>query len=153
MEPFSALLTLCAGNSPVSVNSPHKGQWRGALMLSLICFWINGWVNNREAGDLKRHRGHYDVIVMLLAFREGNPQRASNEVNISIAWRHHELWQFSRPFAYSTTVLAFTFITKSIPSNKFYEISIQSSNISTRFWSNICPQQKAICLHTRDARP
>ena len=60
----------CAGNSPVPVTSPHKGQWRGALMFSLICVWINGWVNNREAGDLRRHRGHYDVIVMeiFLAF-------------------------------------------------------------------------------------
>ena len=47
------------------VNSPHKGQWRGALMFSLICAWINGWVNNREAGDLRRHRAHYDVIVMM----------------------------------------------------------------------------------------
>ena len=46
------------------VNSPHKGQWRGALMFSLICDWINGWVNNSEAGDLRRHRAHYDVIVM-----------------------------------------------------------------------------------------
>ena len=46
------------------VNSPHKGQWRGALMFSLICVWINGWVNNREAGDLRRHRNHYDVSVM-----------------------------------------------------------------------------------------
>ena len=46
------------------VNSPHKGQWRGALMFSLICAWINDWVNNREAGDLRRYRGHYDVIVM-----------------------------------------------------------------------------------------
>ena len=46
------------------VNSPHKGQWRGALMLSLICAWINDWVNNREAGDLRRNRVHYDVIVM-----------------------------------------------------------------------------------------
>ena len=46
------------------VNSPHKGQWRGALMLSLICAWINGWVNNGEAGDLRRHRAHYDVTVM-----------------------------------------------------------------------------------------
>ena len=36
------------------VNSLHKGQWRGALMFSLICAWINGWVNNREAGDLRR---------------------------------------------------------------------------------------------------
>ena len=32
---------LCAGNSPVPMNSPHKGQWRGALVFSLICFWIN----------------------------------------------------------------------------------------------------------------
>ena len=47
------------------VNSPHKGQWRGALMFSLICVRINGWVNNREAGDLRRYRSHYDVIVMI----------------------------------------------------------------------------------------
>ena len=47
-----------------SVNSPHKGQWRGALMYSLICARINGWENNGEVGDLRRHRAHYDVIVM-----------------------------------------------------------------------------------------
>ena len=46
------------------VNCPHKGQWRGALMFSLIYAWINDWVNNREAGDLRRQHGHYDVIVM-----------------------------------------------------------------------------------------
>ena len=46
------------------VNSPHKGQWPGALMFSLICVWINGWVNNREAGDLRRYRAHCDVTVM-----------------------------------------------------------------------------------------
>ena len=45
------------------VNSPHKGQWRRALMISLICVWINGRVNNGEAGDLRRHRAHYGVIV------------------------------------------------------------------------------------------
>ena len=44
---------------------PHTGQWRGALMFSLICVWINGWVNNREAGDSRRNRGHCDVIVMM----------------------------------------------------------------------------------------
>ena len=64
METFSALLAICAGNSPVPVNSPHKGQWRGALMFSLICVRINGWVNNREDGDLGRYRAHSDVIVM-----------------------------------------------------------------------------------------
>ena len=46
------------------VNSPHKGQWRGALVFPLICTLINGWVNNRDAGDLRRHGAHYDVIVM-----------------------------------------------------------------------------------------
>ena len=49
------------------VNSPHRGQWRGALMVSLICARINGWVNNREAGDLRGHLAHYDVIVMNMA--------------------------------------------------------------------------------------
>ena len=47
------------------VNSPHKGQWRGALMFSFICVWINGWVNNHEAGDLRRYHAHYDVTVMI----------------------------------------------------------------------------------------
>ena len=46
------------------VTSPHKGQWRGALMFSLISARINGWVNNGEACDLRRHRTHYDVIIM-----------------------------------------------------------------------------------------
>ena len=51
------------------VNSPHKGQWRGALMFSLICVWINDLINNREAGDLRRYRAHYDVIVIKQPWR------------------------------------------------------------------------------------
>ena len=46
------------------MNSSHKGQWRGASIFSLICVWINGWLNSREAGDLRRYRAHYDVSVM-----------------------------------------------------------------------------------------
>ena len=53
---------------PGEFPTPHKGQWRGALMFSLICAWINRWVNSREAGDLRRYRAHYDVIVMLTGF-------------------------------------------------------------------------------------
>ena len=60
MEMFSALLAICAGNSP----SRHKGQWRGALMFSLICVWINKWANSLKAGDLRRFRASYDVTVM-----------------------------------------------------------------------------------------
>ena len=54
METFSALLAIYG-----PVKSPHKGPWRRALMFSFICVWINGWVNNRKAGDLSplwRHR-------------------------------------------------------------------------------------------------
>ena len=46
------------------VNFSHKDQWREALMLSLICVWMSGWVKNGEAGDLRRHCTHYDVTVM-----------------------------------------------------------------------------------------
>ena len=52
----SGHLCICAGNSPV--------QWRGALMFSLICARMNGWVNNHKAGDLRRICAHYNVIVM-----------------------------------------------------------------------------------------
>ena len=46
------------------VNSPHKGQWRRALMFFFfICTWINARVNTRDAGDLRHHRAHYHVIV------------------------------------------------------------------------------------------
>ena len=68
LETFSALLALCAGNSPITSEFPHKGQWRGALMFSLICPWINGWINNREAGDLRHHRAHNGITVMNVLF-------------------------------------------------------------------------------------
>ena len=48
-----------------TVNSPHKDQWRRDLIFSLLCAWINGWVNNRETGDLRCYRAHYGVTVIL----------------------------------------------------------------------------------------
>ena len=48
------------------MNSPQKGKWSGALMFSLICARLNSWVNNGEAGDLRCHRAHYDVTLMML---------------------------------------------------------------------------------------
>ena len=50
------------GNHRSPMDSPHKCQWRGALMFSLI--WMNGWVNNRDAGDLRRHCAYYYATVM-----------------------------------------------------------------------------------------
>ena len=60
METFSALLTLCAGPGEFPAQRPVT--W--TFDISLIYACINDWVNNREAGYLRRHRGHYDVIVM-----------------------------------------------------------------------------------------
>ena len=66
MIAFSALLTICEGNSPVIGEFSPQRPWRGALMFCVICTWINRWVNNREAGVLRRRRTHYDVIIMIV---------------------------------------------------------------------------------------
>ena len=47
------------------VNSPHKGQWRAALIFALICAWRNGWVNNRYTSNLGRHCTHFGVMAIL----------------------------------------------------------------------------------------
>ena len=65
---FRAYWPFVRGIHRSSVNSPHKGQWRGALMFSLICARINAWVNNGEAGDLGRHRAHYDATLMFYSY-------------------------------------------------------------------------------------
>ena len=80
METFSALLAICAGNSPV------PGQWRGALMFALICTRINGWVNNRDAGDLRRHRTHYDVIVMYYKIFPPSLNQNTKQRPFEIVW-------------------------------------------------------------------
>ena len=64
-EAFSALLALCMRvmhRSPV--NFPHKGQWGGVLIFASIYACTKRSVNNRDAAGLRRHRAHYDVIVM-----------------------------------------------------------------------------------------
>ena len=82
------------------------GQWRGALMFSLICTWINGCVINRKAGDLRRHRAHYDVIVI-----EGHfvpDSMCPRSLSIAIKWGnvhwicvHWDWW-----FKWAATVMA-----------------------------------------------
>ena len=61
METFSALLAICAGNSPVTGEFPAQ---RPVTRSFDDFFALNGWINNREAGDLRRHRAHYDATVM-----------------------------------------------------------------------------------------
>ena len=65
METFSVLLALCEGNSPVTGEFPSQRP----VARNFDVFFdlrLNKWltVNNRDAGDLRRHRAHYDVIVL-----------------------------------------------------------------------------------------
>ena len=60
METFSMLLAVCAGNSPVTDELPAQSPVTGIFDI------LNGWVNKHEAGDLRRHRTHYDFTVMLV---------------------------------------------------------------------------------------
>ena len=61
----------------------------GSLMFSLMYTWINDWVNNREAGDLRRHRGHYDVIVMYIHFCFGYIKQHFSELLAIYASREY----------------------------------------------------------------
>ena len=82
----------------VRVIGPLCGEFTGhrwiprtkASDAELWCFlwsapWINGWVNNREAGDLRRHRTHFGVIVMMYnRFPGSHRYRGAGE----LLWRH-----------------------------------------------------------------
>ena len=93
------------GIHPSPLNSPHKGQWRGALMFFFICTWTISWVNNRYAGDLRRHHAHYDVTIMRPEIFEMQKRRhsspiksASTPLNLSIRWRRNiYLWRHNGP--------------------------------------------------------
>ena len=79
-------------------------------MCSLICVWINSWVNNREAGDLRRYRAHYDVTVMFNWYTRLNFQLSVRDMILLLhpsyvtvchvpcrfCWRHRAFaWKFN----------------------------------------------------------
>ena len=106
METFSALLALRAGNSPVTSEFPAERPVTRSLF-SLICAWINGWVNNRKAGDLRRHRAHYDVTVMWSWFMQKANGVAWCGLTLIhddiIKWKHYpRYWPFVRGIHRST---------------------------------------------------
>ena len=68
------------------VNSPYKGHWHGALIVSLIYPSTNGWVNNPDTGDLKRHSAHYDVTVVETTVPSHWKSRVVTMPNLSSLW-------------------------------------------------------------------
>ena len=77
---FPRYWTSVRGTHRSPVNSPHKGQWRRALVFSLICAWTNFWVNTRDAGDLRCYRSHNDVTVMIF--------RVAKQHKMILEWEH-----------------------------------------------------------------
>ena len=79
METFSALRAICAGNSPVSGVFPAQRPvtWSFDILFNLRL--NKRWVNNREAGDLRRYLDHYDVIVIYMG--EALVSTATNKCN------------------------------------------------------------------------
>ena len=73
IETFSALLALCAGNSPVTGEFPS----RIPVTRSFGIFFdlrLNKRLSKRGAGDLRRHRAHYDVTVMVFHVSDVTPR-------------------------------------------------------------------------------
>ena len=112
------------------VNSPHQGQWPGDLMFSLICALINGWVNNREAGDSRRHRAHYGVAVMDIS---------SYVLYLIFIWRR---WKLSRPSAAytETEMLSFWWNFNHWLHRKlsFWQLSVQPVMKISSKWRHFC---------------
>ena len=106
METFSALLAICAGNSPVPGEFPSQRPVTRSFDVffdnSLIL--INDWVKNREAGDLRRYRTHYDVIVMDMELLTIGPLGTNfSVIFIKTQWfsyknMHLQMSATSRPF-------------------------------------------------------
>ena len=82
------------------VNSPHKGQWRGALMFSLICAWTKSWVNTRDAGNLRRYRAYYDVNVMKSTSTK--PQQNTTEIANRVQSSRNILYKLAVNYRYQS---------------------------------------------------
>ena len=106
------------------VNFPHKGQWRAALMFSMICVRINGWVNNRMADDLRRYCVHYDVIVIIT-------RNLKNRVHI---WTTMHKWVMN--IQYQTWIAQGRFINMIRTPSKQWGVCDKSNNVTlhTSLW-------------------
>ena len=148
METFSALLPFMRGIHQSPVNSPHGGQWRGTLRFYLICAGTNGWVNNRGAFDLIRHRAYYDVTVMRIAVRQTRSKLVPGE-----AWRR--IYRFVVKIRWTLSKVAPILNKECFPrllGNWFYiqDMPAIKKYSGMRMKKNM-PNNLAKCMNTRSA--
>ena len=137
-----------------SVDSPHKGQWHGAKMFSLICAWTNTWANNRDAGGLRRYRVHYDVTVMELNIKMESSHiksliefihvivtiTSSHSIRVHNITTYDIWWSIFLLLITETFTICWLFITKSLLSfGESYSVIIAGMSLlkSLRHYRNI----------------
>ena len=92
------------------VDSPHKGQWRGALVFSLMGTWTKDWTNSLDVGDLRRQGAHCDVTLMYTAAAEYTRSLIIVR-RAGLLWSQQDFeWRWSVPLFKCLTVLEFSFI-------------------------------------------
>ena len=116
METFSGYWPFVRGIHRSLVTFPHKDQWREALVFSLTCSWIIGWVNSREAGDLRHHRAHCDVIVIskqceILTRLRHIAAKLRCKPRTNYCWFNIKQLMFSTPCWFKTVISVFHLIT------------------------------------------
>ena len=114
METYSALLALCEGNSPVTGEFPSQRQ----VTRSFEVFFdlsLKKRLCNRDTDDLRHHRAHYDVTVMVYptfhpTWNMDQAQRNTDKYGailcmpIPFTWGHNRLlWRVSNEQPGSTT--------------------------------------------------
>ena len=83
MESFSALLAISAGNSPVTDEFPTHRPVTRSFDVIFDLRLIKDWVNNDEAGNLRHHRAHYDVIDVIARFSTNNLRAVLMTISIN----------------------------------------------------------------------
>ena len=142
METFYWLLALCEGIHWSPVVSHHKGQWRGALMFSLICVRTKSWANNGDTGDLRRHRDQYDVSKMQPKLSRINKSMSPLWKDFNYLWHvYTAVYKISNIFVFPIINTGhysqqFTYINIILPATKLFSASTWRSTKRASFFSH-----------------
>ena len=98
-----------------AVNSPHNKVSNAELWsFFLNSAWTNGWVNNRDTGNLRRHRGYYDVTVMIVVVKETKAWLPFFDIN-----RFFSSFRFGNDHYFSRFIRLFAIYQVSLSQNRF----------------------------------
>ena len=124
MQWFSALLALCVGNSPVTGEFLLHRPVTWSLDF-FICTWINGWVNNHGAGDLRCHHIHYDITAM-------KPYKCSK-----VLQAQQPLLEFYHQFSWWNSYMVCTVLLRQGANEYMYDVIWFWLSTASEFWCSI----------------